>query len=329
MRLIAIPTGMPGGFPLPPPGDAVRRSLGGETMGTMWSVDYFAPAEGGAEALREEIGAELERLNGQMSHWREESELSRFNRAAAGEWRRLPEEFFEVLRFGLHVARKSGGAFDPALGAVVEAWGFGPRGKPGLLPGRGATWRDIAIRVETREARQPGGAELDFSAIAKGYAVDRVAALLEARGVGSFLVEIGGELRGRGIKDNRQPWWVKVEGPPEGFGGEIVVALHNASIATTGDYRRYFERDGVRFAHTIHPHTAAPARNGVASVSVIHESTMAADAYSTALAVLGEEDGLAMADRLRLAAVYLMREGERCVVRYSEAFGEMLDVDGG
>ena len=229
-----------------------------------------------------------------------------------------------MLQCALHVARKSGGAFDPALGAVVEAWGFGPSGRPGPLPKRRAGWEEIAIRMETREALQPGGATLDFSAIAKGFAVDQIARLLERRGVTSFLVDVGGELRGRGIKDDRQPWWVAVEEPPEGFDGEVLVALHNASIATSGDYRRYFERDGVRFAHTIHPRTAAPARNGVASVSVIHESTMAADAYSTALAVLGAEDGIALADRLRLAAVFVVRDGAELCVRYSQAFREML-----
>jgi len=206
----------------------------------------------------------------------------------------------------------------------VEAWGFGPSGRTGPLPAHRRGWDEIAIRMETREALQPGGVTLDLSAIAKGFAVDRVAHLLEQRGVESFLVEIGGELRGRGIKADRQPWWVGVEGPPEGFGGEILVALHNASIATSGDYRRYFERDGVRFAHTIHPRMAAPAQNGVASVSVIHESTMAADAYSTALAVLGDEDGIALADRLHLAAVFVVRDGRELRVRFSEAFRAML-----
>ena len=313
---------MPGGLPEAPPAGAMRQRLTGRTMGTTWCVDVFSAEDIGA--LQGAIDGELEKLVGQMSHWREDSDLSRFNRAAAGEWVSLPAEFFAVLQCALHVARKSGGAFDPALGAVVEAWGFGPLGRPGPVPEQRGRWEEIAIRMETREALQPGGATLDFSAIAKGYAVDQVARVLERRGVGSFLVEIGGELRGRGIKDNRQPWWVAVEGPPEGLSAEIVVALHNASIATSGDYRRYFERDGVRFAHTIHPRTAAPARNDVASVSVIHECTMAADAYSTALAVLGVPDGLALADRLHLAAVFAEREGAALRLHYSRAFRAML-----
>lgn len=313
---------MPGGAPEAPPAGAVRRRMSGQTMGTAWRADVYSL--GDAEALRGAIDGELEMLVEQMSHWREDSDLSRFNRAAAGEWVRLPEEFFAVLHCGLHVARKSGGAFDPALGAVVEAWGFGPLGRPGPLPAGRGRWEEIAIRMETREALQPGGVTLDFSAIAKGYAVDHVARLLEERGVGSFLVEIGGELRGRGIKEDGQPWWVAVEGPPEGLGTEIVVALHNASIATSGDYRRYFERDGVRFAHTIHPRTSAPANSGVASVSVIHESTMAADAYSTSLAVLGVEEGMDLADRLHLAAVIAGRDGRELRLHYSQAFQAML-----
>jgi thiamine biosynthesis lipoprotein len=268
----------------------------------------------------------LEKINTQMSHWREDSDLSRFNRASAGTWMTLPEEFFSVLQFALHVARKSNGAFDPALGAAVNAWGFGPSGsRTERTPAPAGQWRDIHLNPDTREACQPGGAVLDLSAIAKGFAVDHIVRLLEELEFDSFLVEIGGELSARGIKPDRQPWWVAVEPPAEDFHDEIIVALHNASIATSGDYRRWFLENGVRYAHTIDPETSAPSRHPIASVSVIHTNAMAADAYSTALNVLGPDKGIALADRLEFPAVFILRTADSFIIRHSQAFERMLN----
>jgi len=224
------------------------------------------------------------------------------------------------------VARKSNGAFDPALGAAVNAWGFGPAGsrtEPAPPPAR--HWQNIRLNPDSREACQPGLAILDLSAIAKGFAVDQIVRLLEKLELESFLVEIGGELSARGIKPDQQPWWIAVEAPCEDFPDEIIVALHNASIATSGDYRRWFVRDGVRYTHTIDPETSAPSRHLIASVSVIHTNAMAADAYSTALNVLGPDKGIDLADRLELPAVFIIRTADSFVVRRSEAFERMLN----
>lgn len=295
-------------------------------MGTLWSIDCFVPPDTAQEAIHRPVERELEKLNAQMSHWRDDSDLTRFNRAPPGTWLTLPEEFFSVLQFAVHVARESNGAFDPALGATVNAWGFGPSGsrvEPAPPPAR--HWQNIPLTPETREACQPGSAILDLSAIAKGFAVDHIARLLEKLGVDSFLVEIGGEFRARGIKPDQQPWWVAIEPPEENFPDEIIVALHNASIATSGDYRRWFVQDGIRYAHTIDPETAAPSRHPIASVSVIHPSAMAADAYSTALNVLGPDKGIALANRLAFPAVFLVRVGDSFVVHRSQAFEQMLN----
>jgi thiamine biosynthesis lipoprotein len=294
-------------------------------MGTVWAIDCFAPPHRREESIRQLVQHELDKIIAQMSHWREDSDLSKFNRASAGAWIKLPPEFFSVLQFALHVARKSNGAFDPALGATVNAWGFGPSSVPANLPPTpGGHWQNIHLNPDTNEARQPGGAVLDLSAIAKGFAVDHIARLLENLGLDSFLIEIGGELRARGIKADEQPWWVAVEAPAEHFTDEIIVALHNASIATSGDYRRWFQRDGVRYAHTIDPQTAAPTHHPIASVSVIHANAMAADAYSTALTVLGPDAGVALADRLDFPAVFVLRAADSFLIRRSKAFERML-----
>jgi FAD:protein FMN transferase len=294
-------------------------------MGTVWSIDCFSPPHTTEESIRQAVEQELDKINSQMSPWREGSDLVHFNRAPAGSWNTLPEEFFSVLQFALDVARNSNGAFDPALGAAVNAWGFGPTGAAGAAsPSPARQWQNIHLNPKTREAWQPGSAILDLSAIAKGFAVDHVARLLESLGLESFLIEIGGELRARGIKDDQQPWWVSVEAPSEHFSDEIVVALHNASIATSGDYRRWFRRDGFLYSHTIDPETAAPVQHSIASVSVIHTDAMAADAYSTALTVLGPEKGIALADRLELPAVFILRVADRFQIRSSKVFERML-----
>ena len=160
---------------------------------------------------------------------------------------------------------------------------------------------------------QPGGVQLDLSAVAKGYGVDRLAFYLKSQGVQHYLVEVGGELRGAGLKPDGQPWWVVLEQVPGADGAEaadeLVLALHGLSVATSGDYRRYFERDGRRYSHTIDPRNGVPIANDLASVTVVHPQCMAADAWSTALTVLGAEQGLRLAERLGLAARFVARSG--------------------
>ena len=323
--MIVIPTRLWPSDLIAPPTHSVRLTLCGETMGTTWSVDCFAPF-GRESALRTLIEAELARLVAQMSHWREDSVLSQFNRAAAGEWVPLPDEFRRVLTTALEIARRSGGAFDPTLGRQANRWGFGPSGArtappPPDLPlcPPALNWRHITMNENA--ARQPGGAWLDLSAIAKGYAVDHVCQLLNGEGLVSYLVEIGGELRARGVKPGGQPWWVSVE-PPPGLSVEIKAALSGWAIATSGDYRRYFDCEGRRYAHTLEPRTGQPLAAPPASVSVMHAECMAADAWSTALTVLGEANGLALCEREGLAAVFVHRDPFHVVE--SSCFREML-----
>ncbi|MES2259043.1 MAG: FAD:protein FMN transferase [Pseudomonadota bacterium] len=326
--------------------DGALRAFGGVSMGTSWSVRLVDPGAG--EFLpqwQQGLQAQLDDVVAQMSHWEVDSNLGRFNRAPAGSWHVLPPAFFDVLSFAISVAEQSGGAYDPCAGAIVNAWGFGPSGRhdePGFVApdaNRIAALRAqrAAQRVELdparRAARQPGGILLDLSAVAKGYGVDRLAHYLQSQGVRHFLVEVGGELRGAGVKPDGQPWWVALEQVDDGAlslaraPGEMVLALHGLSVATSGDYRRYFVDGEQRYSHTIDPRSAAPIDNGLASVTVLHPQCMAADAWSTALTVLGPERGMALAERQGLAARFVLRDGACLSERLTSHLRAMLDDD--
>ncbi len=310
-------------------------------MGTSWSVLLAAPADA-VDAARQAIDRALKTVVEQMSHWEADSLLCRYNRAEAGSRHALPPSFWTVLNAALEVAALSDGAYDPAAGALVDAWGFGPRQRfdePGFLPPDAHTiaalmqagrpsWRDISLLPDTREAMQPGGVRLDFSAIAKGHAVDLISQALMDLGIRHHLVEVGGELRGEGTKLDLQPWWVALEWPGEPTSAPPLMALHGLSVATSGDYRRFFELAGQRLPHTIDPRTGWPLRHGLASVTVVHTVCMMADALSTALNVLGLADGMAFARQHGIAAHFVQREGhgaqERLVPAMSPAFEAML-----
>jgi FAD:protein FMN transferase len=305
-----------------------RHELRGETMGTTWSVSLHVPEEVEGQAVQAEIERALERLVSQMSHWRADSALSGYNRAAAGQWVDAPPEFLRVLESGLDIARLSEGAFDPALGAAVDRWGFGPSGRRDLPPPHSPAplhgWRDIRVDSIRRRALQPGGVQLDFSSIAKGFAVDHVSAAIEQLGASSYLVEIGGELRGRGVKPGGHPWWVAIEAPP-GCPLRSKVGLCGIAIATSGGYRKNFTHGGRSYTHTLDPRSRAPLVNPPDAVSVIHASCMEADAWSTALMVSGVDQGIALCRQFELAALFVVREtaGWRAVA--SPAFGAMLN----
>lgn len=319
-----------------PPHEFVRREFAGLTMGTSWSVKCLVPP-----SLRLDVAggvqAQLDRVVAQMSTWEAGSDLSRYNRAPAGSWCVLPEACHAVLCHALDVAQASDGAYDPTSGPLVNLWGFGPEGARANAPSaeelaaaRGRVgWQRVAMG-DGRRVLQPGGVYLDFSAIAKGFGVDAVAAWLERVGIRDALVEVGGELRGSGMKSDGQPWWVQLEHPPDAQFApdeplcETVVALHGLSVATSGDYRRYFTGAAgdatLRHSHTLDPRTGEPIRHGLGAVSVVHPSCMAADALSTALNVLGLEEGLRFAAARGIAARFIQRTARGLIERLSPAF---------
>ncbi|WP_317202356.1 FAD:protein FMN transferase [Janthinobacterium sp.] len=322
--------------PQPAPAGAAIDDFSGLSMGTSWSVRVV----GGGAALQEGLQRQLDLVVAQMSHWYEDSCLARFNRAPAGSWHTLPLEFFTVLSFAMQVARASAGAYDPGAGAMVNRWGFGPTRRcdeDGFVAPRPdevaallthARRHGIELDSVARRARQPGGVLLDLSAVAKGYAVDCLARHLEARGLHHYLVEVGGELRGAGLKPDGQPWWVALERPADVADGpaEMALALHGLAVATSGDYRRFFHSGARRYSHTIDPRSGAPIANELASVTVLHAECMAADAWSTVLTVLGVEDGLALAERQGLAARFLRRGADGALTEHlSSHLRSMLD----
>ena len=303
-----------------PPGGSTLYSASGTAMGTGWSARLMLPPGADGAAVERALQAQLDEIVAQMSHWEPDSLLSRYNAAPAGSWHALPPQFFEVADYALRVFDDSGGAYDPAGGLLVNLWGFGATRRydqhgfhaPGAVAiGTALAHRALSQPILDRGGRrllQPGGALLDFSSVAKGYAVDCMARCLEQRSVRHYVVEAGGELRGAGAKANGEPWWVEVEGVPDAAAGrQSVVALHGLAIATSGDYRRYFQHGARRAAHTLDPRNGYPVANGVASVTVLAPTCMAADALSTALTVLGPDDGLAFAEARALAARFLVR----------------------
>jgi len=284
-------------------------------MGTRWSLRLAGNAE--PDAVERLVQAELDAVVGEMSQWEPDSEISRFNRGEAGSWHPLSPGFLHVLRAGLALARVTGGAFDPTLGAVVDLWGFGPPQPEELPPAPEALaeararsgWQRVELGEQEGRARQPGGLQLDLSGIAKGHGADRVARALKQAGYVSFLFEVGGEVIARGLKPDGHPWWVELEVPPDADLPPVEAGLLDMAVATSGDYRRYLEFEGQRFAHSIDPRTGAPLANAPASVTVMHAECMIADALATAITVLGVEAGLALAEEAKAAAIVLYREG--------------------
>ena len=336
MKRVLIPAQL-SRLPPPVPGGRMEH-FGGATMGTTWSVRLVMPASLAPQAILAGLEERLQRVVAQMSTWQADSDLCRFNRAPAGSWMALPQEFSRVLEYALWLAQESGGAFDPCCGTLVDLWGFGPAPRGAAIPDprriaaaqARSGWNRIRLEPQTGHAWQPGGSHLDLSAIAKGFAVDLLALWLQEIGIHHYLVEVGGELRGHGTKPDCQPWWVELEQPPPAGPATAqcqptVVALHGLSVATSGDYRRFFEQGDRRYAHTIDPRSGYPVPHALASVSVLHAECMAADALATALMVLGAEQGLQLARRLEVAALFVERSADGFRERMSPALAAMLE----
>ena len=301
--------------------DFRRVTLHGPTMGTRWSVTCDVAPELDAKALQQALAAAVQRVDTQMSPWLPGSDLNRLNQAPPGTWLALPPEILEVLACALDVCRLSGGAFDPAVGALVDAWGFGAvRDVPDAAAIRVAA---AAARLPMHEAleldrtagraRKHAALRLDLCGIAKGYAVDQMADVLRHRGVRHALVALDGELRALGGQavtgqDGDRPWAVAVESPTPGQRAvHGVIELQDLAVATSGDYRRYLEVGGARLSHSMDRRRAAPVRNDVASVTVLADRCMHADAWATALLVAGPGEGLTLAQRRGLEALWLLR----------------------
>jgi thiamine biosynthesis lipoprotein len=294
-----------------------RATLHGPAMGTRWSAVVDADAAVDLAALRAGLAAAVEQVDAQMSPWKPDSDLLRLNRAPLGQWVDLPAEMLEVLACALEVKRQSAGAFDPCVGPLVDAWGFGAvRDAPDAPAIRAARQGALAaaqgdgLELERRagRARKHAALQIDLCGIAKGYAVDRMAQVLQQHGVRHALAALDGELRAVGGQASGLPWAVALERPDAGRRAvQGVIELEDLAVATSGDYRRYLEMGGARIAHTMDARRGVPVNNAVASVTVLAPTCMRADAWATALLVAGLDEGLAMAHRLKMDVLFLLR----------------------
>lgn len=320
--------------------DPLRLALHGPTMGTRWSVTCDAAPETDVQALQTALAAAVQRVDAQMSPWLPGSDLNRLNHAPVGAWVTLPAEILEVLVCALDVCRLSAGAFDPAAGALVDAWGFGAvRDAPDAEAIRTATSAAPVARTPTYEAleldsgmlraRKHAPMHLDLCGIAKGYAVDRMADVLRQNGVPHALVALDGELRAVGGQADGQPWAVAVESPETGRRAvHSVVELQDLAVATSGDYRHYLQVGDARLAHTMDTRRGAPVRNEVASVTVLARQCVHADAWATALLVAGPGEGLALAQRMGLEVLWMLRRGNGLVTLGLGRFGSGAPASG-
>ena len=320
--------------------DPRRLALHGPTMGTRWSVTCDAAPNTDVQALQTALAAAVQLVDAQMSPWLPGSDLNRLNHAPVGAWVTLPAEIMEVLVCALDVCRLSAGAFDPAAGALVDAWGFGAvRDAPDAEAIRTATSAAPVARTPTYEAleldsgmlraRKHAPMHLDLCGIAKGYAVDRMADVLRQNGVPHALVALDGELRAVGGQADGQPWAVAVESPETGRRAvHSVVELQDLAVATSGDYRHYLQVGDARLAHTMDTRRGAPVRNEVASVTVLARQCMHADAWATALLVAGPGKGLALAQRMGLEVLWMLRRGNGLVTLGLGRFGSGAPASG-
>ena len=316
-----------------------RATLNGPTMGTRWSVSVDADTTVDLNALRRDLAFAVQQVDAQMSPWKPESDLVRLNRADVDTWVDLPLEMLEVLTCAMDVHRQSAGAFDPCVGALVDAWGFGAvRDAPDAAAINTVRKAAPCPMREGLELDRPAGRarkraplQLDLCGIAKGYGVDRMAAVLQQHGVLHALAALDGELRAVGSQASGAPWAVALESPEVGRRAvRGVIELQDLAVATSGDYRHYLEVGDARLAHTMDARRAAPVNNAVASVTVLAPTCMQADAWATALVVAGPGEGLGLAQRMGLEVLFLLRRPEGLVEMGLGRFGASIaPQDGG
>ena len=311
--------------------DLKRYVLNGPTMGTRWSALFFADPDIDLETVRIALQAEVDAVDDQMSTWKARSDLSRLNAAPPGTWVDIPDLLVRVLDMGLAIGRASGGAFDIGMGDAVAAWGFGP-----------GEADETDIRLAMRRSRRPANElididekagrvmkradiALDLNGIAKGFGTDRLAECLDGFGIHASLVGIDGEMRAIGLQPNGLPWSIAVEAPEiDRRAPHSVLELEDAAVATSGDYRHWVEVNGHRLSHTMHPEHGAPLVESPASVTVVARTCAEADAWATAMMVLGPDKGAALAETLGLDVLFLLRDGHGHVREHGcgRLFGE-------
>nr|WP_256668884.1 FAD:protein FMN transferase [Pseudomonas sp. C2B4] len=308
-------------------GDAIE-TFGGPTMGSTYSVKYVRhtdlPAPTVVQVEVEKILAEVDQ---QMSTYRSDSDITRFNQLPANRCQKMPAPILELVRVGEQLSEQSEGSFDLTVEPLLDLWGFGPQAREEKVP----TAEALAevrqrvghghLRIDGDQLCKDAAVEVDFNSIAAGYAVDRIAARLEALGIRNYLAEATGELKAAGKKPDGSPWRIALEEPRDDQQAvERIVAVDGYGLSTSGDYRHYFQQDGRRYSHTFDARTGAPVSHTLASVTVIHPSALMADGLSTLLLILGPERGWNYAEKHDIGAFFVIRADTGFVTRTSRAF---------
>lgn len=294
------------------------RTVQGLTMGTSYSVKWVS-ADEDIQKVHVSVEAVLKDINQSMSTYIKTSELSLLNQSEQTDWVPLSTGLYDVLRLSTAISEQTSGAFDVTVGPLVNLWGFGPDGSIVKAPSVSQIdtqrtrvgYKKIGLNPNQLQVRKAvSDLYIDLSAVAKGYAVDRVASALEERGIERYLVEVGGELRAKGLKPGGQHWRIAIEAPDASSRTvQRIINVHDIAIATSGDYRNYFEENGVRFSHTIDPATGKPINHRLASVTVLASTCAEADALATAFMVMGAERGYEYAMQHRINALFI-RKGD-------------------
>ncbi|MEO6298804.1 MAG: FAD:protein FMN transferase [Paracoccaceae bacterium] len=292
------------------------RTLSGPAMGSRWSV-RLACDDALADLITIACSAAIERVEAQMSNWRADSDLSRLNAAPVGDWVMLPAELLFVLQQALDIGRASDGLFDIGVGAMVQAWGFGPaKGATDLAEisahlGKSLrSFEVLDLDLDGLRARKAIALVADLSGIAKGYGVDVLAQVVRDHGVANFLCGLDGELVGAGVRPDDRPWAVALEEPDATRrSGRAMIELSDQAIATSGGYRHFVTLGNLRVSHTMNPRTGGPAVSPLVSVTVLHQTCMLADAWATVLMVLGDVAGPEFARAHHLQAIFLSSIG--------------------
>lgn len=311
-------------------------TINGQTMGTEYEIKFItnvARSEDFQVRIKEGVDSLLETINLRMSTYIDSSEISRFNSTTTTDWFAVSAETAEIIGLALSVSEKSSGAFDVTAGPLVNLWGFGPEASTSDIPNAESIKRAMSKvgfqKLSTRPTPPSIKKDIpevycDLAAIAKGWGVDRVAAFFDDMSISDYLIEIGGEIKARGKNNQNETWQIGIATPDSEAGIQKIVSLNDASMATSGDYRLYFERDGTRYSHILDPRTGRPITHQLASVTVIDKRCADADAMATAIIVLGPEDGYDFALRENLAAFLIVRANDLFVEKMTPAFEEYL-----
>jgi thiamine biosynthesis lipoprotein len=304
-------------------------NISGAALGTRYHITVVAD-QPAPDDLAERVEAVLEVIDQSMSTYKSDSEISRFNQLAINTEQQISAEFAQVLTISRSIWQQSAGAFDPTVGPLVDLWGFGPVSTDNVVPSDEQIntalteigYQHVRLADDRLSKTQP--LRLDLSAVAKGYAVDQIADMLEMLALPDYLVEVGGEMRLSGSNPKGQPWRIAVEQPSLIPQVQQVIEVADTAMATSGDYRNYFESDGVRYSHSIDPRTGRPVSHGLASVTVLAPTCAEADAWATALTILGEEQGMLLAEQLDLAVYMLVKADDGFKAISSNAFAPYL-----